>query len=107
MIKTHLMARTFFQFYRLVWFQNGGRDHHLHLVVCAHGLDGNSADLRLIKTYLEMAMPGHNMDFLMSENNQVPTYEVSYLKNSLISNTYSLYNFHINNQENRIPYQLH
>ena len=54
-----------------------------------------------------MAMPGHNMDFLMSENNQVPTYEVSYLKNCLISNTYSLYNFHINNQENRIPYQLH
>ena len=43
----------------------------MHLVVCAHGLDGNSADSRLIKTYLEMAMPGHNMDFLMSENNQV------------------------------------
>ena len=54
-----------------MWYQNGGRDRHLHLVVCAHGLDGNSADLRLIKTYLEMAMPGHNMDFLMSENNQV------------------------------------
>ena len=57
--------------FRLMWYQNGGRDRHLHLVVCAHGLDGNSADLRLIKTYLEMAMPGHNMDFLMSENNQV------------------------------------
>jgi hypothetical protein len=54
-----------------MWYQNGGRDRQLHLVVCAHGLDGNSADLRLIKTYLEMAMPGHNMDFLMSENNQV------------------------------------
>ena len=58
-------------FFRLMWYQNGGRDRQLHLVVCAHGLDGNSADLRLIKTYLEMAMPGHNMDFLMSENNQV------------------------------------
>ena len=53
-----------------MWHQNGG-NHQLHLVVCVHGLDGNSADLRLIKTYLEMAMPGHNMDFLMSENNQV------------------------------------
>jgi hypothetical protein len=28
-------------------------------------------DLRLIKTYLEMALPGHNLDFLMSEGNQV------------------------------------
>ena len=41
-----------------------------HLVVCVHGLDGNSADLRLIKTYLEMAMPCANLDFLMSEINQ-------------------------------------
>ena len=43
----------------------------LHLIVCVHGLDGNSADLRLIKTYLEMALPGNNIDFLMSEINQV------------------------------------
>ena len=43
----------------------------VHLVVCVHGLEGNSADLRLIKTYLEMALPGHNIDFLMSEGNQV------------------------------------
>ena len=52
--------------------RNGSSNHHqLHLVVCVHGLDGNSADLRLIKTYLEMALPGHNLDFLMSEENQV------------------------------------
>ena len=56
-----------------MWHQNGGQ-HHLHLVVCVHGLDGNSADLRLIKTYLEMALPGHNLDFLMSENNQGETF---------------------------------
>lgn len=43
----------------------------LHLVVCVHGLDGNSADLRLIKTYLEIGLPGANLDFLMSERNQV------------------------------------
>ena len=42
-----------------------------HLIVCVHGLDGNSADLRLVKVYLEMALPGHNLDFLMSECNQV------------------------------------
>ncbi|TRY61191.1 hypothetical protein TCAL_05688 [Tigriopus californicus] len=46
----------------------------VHLIVCVHGLDGNSADLRLIKTYLEMALPGHNMDFLMSEVNQGDTF---------------------------------
>jgi len=45
-----------------------------HLVVCVHGLDGNSADLRLIKTYLEMAMPSANLDFLMSEINQMDTF---------------------------------
>ncbi len=44
----------------------------LHLVVCVHGLDGNSADLRLVKTYLELVLPGSNLDFLMSERNQVP-----------------------------------
>ena len=43
----------------------------LHLIVCVHGLDGNSADLRLVKTYLELVLPGSNLDFLMSENNQV------------------------------------
>lgn len=44
----------------------------LHLIVCVHGLDGNSADLRLVKTYLELVLPGSNLDFLMSERNQVP-----------------------------------
>ena len=43
----------------------------VHLIICVHGLEGNSADLRLIKTYLEMALTGHNIDFLMSEGNQV------------------------------------
>ena len=51
--------------------------HHpsgAHLVVCVHGLDGNSADLRLVKTYLEMALPGVHLDFLMSEVNQGDTF---------------------------------
>ncbi|XP_068082498.1 protein FAM135A [Anabrus simplex] len=43
----------------------------LHLIVCVHGLDGNSADLRLVKTYLELGLPGANLEFLMSERNQV------------------------------------
>eukprot|EP00090_Calanus_glacialis_P010228 TRINITY_DN18611_c0_g1_i1.p1 TRINITY_DN18611_c0_g1~~TRINITY_DN18611_c0_g1_i1.p1 ORF type:complete len:1338 (-),score=331.89 TRINITY_DN18611_c0_g1_i1:1056-4637(-) len=45
-----------------------------HLIVCVHGLDGNSADLRLVKTYLEMALPSSNLDFLMSEINQMDTF---------------------------------
>lgn len=32
---------------------------------------GNSADLRLVKTYIEMALPGYRLEFLMSERNQV------------------------------------
>lgn len=47
----------------------------LHLVVCVHGLDGNSGDLRLVRTYLELALPGAKMDFLMSEHNQDNTFD--------------------------------
>ena len=49
----------------------------VHLIICVHGLEGNSADLRLIKTYLEMALSGHNIDFLMSEGNQVNIFMIS------------------------------
>lgn len=51
----------------------------LHLIVCVHGLDGNSADLRLVKTYLELVLPGSNLDFLMSERNQVGKFGFSQL----------------------------
>ncbi|XP_041106035.1 protein FAM135A-like [Polyodon spathula] len=46
----------------------------IHLIVCVHGLDGNSADLRLVKTYLELELPGSRIDFLMSERNQNDTF---------------------------------
>lgn len=32
---------------------------------------GNSADLRLVKTFIELGLPGSRLDFLMSERNQV------------------------------------
>ena len=51
-------------------FSSGG----LHLVICVHGLDGNSADLRLVRTYLELGLPGAHLDFLMSERNQGDTF---------------------------------
>lgn len=50
-----------------------GRD--LHLIVCVHGLDGNSADLRLVKTYLEIGLPANNFEFLMSQRNQGETFD--------------------------------
>ena len=46
-----------------------------HLIVCVHGLDGNSADLRLVKTYLEMGLPSAGLQFLMSEINQMDTFQ--------------------------------
>ncbi|CAM9652779.1 unnamed protein product [Lampetra planeri] len=46
----------------------------IHLVVCVHGLDGNSADLRLVKTYIELGLPTAKIDFLMSERNQNDTF---------------------------------
>ncbi|GFQ67861.1 protein FAM135A [Trichonephila clavata] len=47
----------------------------MHLVVCVHGLDGNSADLRLVRTYLELGLPTVNFEFLMSERNQGETFD--------------------------------
>ncbi|XP_033112421.1 protein FAM135A-like [Anneissia japonica] len=46
----------------------------VHLVVCVHGLDGNRADLRLIRTYIELGLPGEKFEFLMSESNQGDTF---------------------------------
>ncbi|XP_077638478.1 protein FAM135A isoform X1 [Lonchura striata] len=62
----------------------------VHLIVCVHGLDGmlrnvilykkaiqitsNSADLRLVKTYIELGLPGGRIEFLMSERNQNDTF---------------------------------
>ncbi|XP_075058689.1 protein FAM135A isoform X2 [Mixophyes fleayi] len=46
----------------------------IHLIVCVHGLDGNSADLRLVRTYIELGLPGGRKDFLMSERNQNDTF---------------------------------
>ncbi|XP_043543795.1 protein FAM135B-like [Chiloscyllium plagiosum] len=46
----------------------------IHLIICVHGLDGNSADLRLVKTFIELGLPGAKLDFLMSERNQSDTF---------------------------------
>lgn len=43
--------------------------------MCVHGLDGNSADLRLVRTYLELGLPTNNFDFLMSRLNQGETFD--------------------------------
>ncbi|CAL8081585.1 unnamed protein product [Calicophoron daubneyi] len=46
----------------------------LHLIVCVHGLDGNGSDLRLVRVYLELALPDCHLEFLMSECNQSDTF---------------------------------
>ncbi|UJR28838.1 hypothetical protein I4U23_010062 [Adineta vaga] len=55
----------------LIPFDNNG----VHLIVCVHGLDGNSADLRLIRTYLELCLPSCQLDFLMSSSNHSSTFD--------------------------------
>ncbi|XP_066121708.1 protein FAM135B [Saccopteryx bilineata] len=54
--------------------EEGNLEDGIHLVVCVHGLDGNSADLRLVKTFIELGLPGGKLDFLMSEKNQMDTF---------------------------------
>ncbi len=46
-----------------------------HLIICVHGLDGNSGDLRLMKTYLELCLPTCQLDFLMSSANHSSTFD--------------------------------
>uniref|UniRef100_UPI00358E979D protein FAM135A isoform X2 n=1 Tax=Myxine glutinosa TaxID=7769 RepID=UPI00358E979D len=46
----------------------------VHLIVCVHGLDGNYADLRLVRSFLELGLPGDKLEFLMSESNQANTF---------------------------------
>ena len=55
--------------------EENSNEDRLHLCICVHGLDGNSGDLRLIRTYLELALPGAKLDFLMSEHNQENTFD--------------------------------
>ena len=47
----------------------------VHLIICVHGLDGNSGDLRLVKTYLELCLPSSRLDFLMSSSNHSSTFD--------------------------------
>ncbi|XP_069091816.1 protein FAM135A isoform X2 [Pleurodeles waltl] len=54
--------------------EDEGLEDGIHLIICVHGLDGNSADLRLLKTYIELGIPGGRIDFLMSERNQNDTF---------------------------------
>ncbi|KAG8545098.1 hypothetical protein GDO81_021393 [Engystomops pustulosus] len=54
--------------------EDDNSDDGIHLIVCVHGLDGNSADLRLVRTYIELGLPGGRKDFLMSERNQNDTF---------------------------------
>ncbi|KAK2498500.1 hypothetical protein MC885_010031 [Smutsia gigantea] len=54
--------------------EEDGAEDGVHLIVCVHGLDGNSADLRLVKTYIELGLPRGRIDFLMSERNQNDTF---------------------------------
>ena len=46
----------------------------VHLLVFLHGLDGHPFDLRLYKTYFELALPQVTFDFLMAQANQKDTF---------------------------------
>ena len=59
------------------FYQDGGGTPASHLVICVHGLDGNSQDLRTLRTFVLMGMklPLSNIKFLMSRANEDDTYE--------------------------------
>ena len=46
---------------------------------CMFSFLGNSTDLRLVRTYLELALTGGRVDFLMSERNQVSLNHYSFI----------------------------
>lgn len=45
-----------------------------HLIVCVHGLQGNQFDLRLYRSFIELALPNHKLNFLMAQSNQMDTF---------------------------------
>ncbi|KER26453.1 hypothetical protein T265_13992, partial [Opisthorchis viverrini] len=54
--------------------ETDSQSEDVHLVVCVHGLDGNASDLRLVRVYLQLALPECRLEFLMSECNQQDTF---------------------------------
>lgn len=61
----NLTIEVFFFVWFFFWYLN---NYVLYVLLI---FAGNSADLRLVKTYLELGLPGAHIDFLMSERNQV------------------------------------
>ncbi|XP_050423396.1 protein FAM135A [Adelges cooleyi] len=81
----------------------------VHLIVCVHGLDGNSADLRLVKTYIKLGLPGAHLEFLMSERNQGDTFSdfermTDRLVNEILSHIAS---YHLASYPTRISFVGH
>lgn len=58
----------------MIYFVSFTLSHPLDIIFHFLHFLGNSADLRLVKTYIELGLPGGRIDFLMSERNQVPYY---------------------------------
>ncbi|KAL7058415.1 hypothetical protein AAHC03_017243 [Spirometra sp. Aus1] len=57
----------------------------VHLIVCVHGLDGTSSDLRLVAMYLQLALPDACLEFLMSESNHEDTFaNLDVLRDNLV-----------------------
>ena len=50
------------------------RSGSTHLIVCVHGLQGNQFDLRLYRSFLELALPYQRLEFLMAQSNQSDTF---------------------------------
>lgn len=46
-----------------------------HLIVCVHGLEGSSLDLRPYKHYIRQGLPDASLVFLMSEANEAETFK--------------------------------
>ncbi|VUZ43424.1 unnamed protein product, partial [Hymenolepis diminuta] len=57
----------------------------VHLVICVHGLEGNCLDLRLLTMYLQLALPDHPLEFLMSDSNHEDTFNsLEQLRDNLV-----------------------
>ncbi|CUT99607.1 protein FAM135A [Echinococcus multilocularis] len=61
------------------------RSSSVHLVICVHGLEGNCLDLRLLTMYLQLALPDHPLEFLMSDSNHEDTFgSLEQLRDNLV-----------------------
>lgn len=70
------LAGSRLPFFGRKFLKDGSKREAMHLIICVHGLEGSSDDLRPYRNYLRMMIGSDRARFLMSEANTVSDYSI-------------------------------